>query len=77
MKPLLTVPAMALLLAGCVNTAEIGREPVLSPVVPYSGEVAYPDYISKAPPTAAERTSLWDDRQSRLFTTPERSKRHS
>jgi len=70
MKPLLTVPAMALLLAGCVNTAEIGREPVLSPVVPYSGEVAYPDYISKAPPTAAERTSLWDDRQSRLFTDP-------
>lgn len=70
MKPLLTVPAMALLLAGCVNTAEIGREPVLSPVVPYSGDVAYPDYISKAPPTAAERTSLWHDRQSRLFTDP-------
>jgi len=69
-RPLLTVPAMALLLAGCVNTAEIGREPVLSPVVPYSGTVAYPDYISKAPPSAARRSSLWDDRQSRLFTDP-------
>lgn len=72
MRAILLSPAAALLLAGCVNTAEIGREPALSPVVPYSGTaVPYPEYaISKAPRTAAERSSLWNDRQSRLFTDP-------
>ena len=70
MRPLLLAPAAALLLAGCVNTAEIGCEPALSPVVPYAGTVAYPDYVSKTPRSAGERSSLWNDRQSRLFTDP-------
>jgi flagellar L-ring protein FlgH len=65
--------AAALTISGCATNAfkEIGVEPALSPVgsgldpveTQSAGYDAYP-----APPV--KRFSLWNDRQSRLFTDP-------
>ncbi len=60
------------LLYGCATPVnEIGKPPRMSPVGSgideTTGSIAsYPD----APPSRAGRFSLWDDRQSRLFTDP-------
>ena len=68
----LVIIAGAALLAGCGTTMrEIGREPALSPVgggpEPASqAAYQYPD----APAAPLKRFSLWNDRQSRLFTDP-------
>jgi flagellar L-ring protein FlgH len=73
MRSLLTACAVPLLLAGCVNAADIGRVPEMSPVVPYTGTVAHAgqyDLKSAGGPPNIRRSSLWDDRQSRLFTDP-------
>lgn len=57
-------------LAGCSQSLnEIGREPAMSAVGSglepgLASTTAYPD----APPRAVKRFSLWDDRQSHLFT---------
>ncbi|TGV62689.1 flagellar basal body L-ring protein, partial [Mesorhizobium sp. M00.F.Ca.ET.149.01.1.1] len=57
-------------ISGCgTNFKEIGREPAMSPVgsgIGASGPYSYPE-----PPASRPRKfSLWDDRQSRLFTDP-------
>lgn len=59
------------LVAGCARTDEIGKEPSLSPVGSGMGtgaEAAY-DY-PQAPAQPTKRFSLWNDKQSRLFTDP-------
>ena len=68
----IAVSLAAALLAGCgTNLAELNRAPTLSPVgsgVPPGAATAYsyPEAMSKG-----ERNySLWNDRQSRLFTDP-------
>lgn len=63
----------AALLAGCANSSlsEIGREPALSPVGAGAPGVAASAYsYPEAPSPRARRYSLWNDRQSRLFTDP-------
>ena len=59
-----------LALAGCgANLAEVGQTPSMSPVG--TGLAATPrtaHYYPKAPPPPVARNSLWDDRQSTLFT---------
>ena len=72
----LSLLGAVLLLSGCATRqqlAEIGREPSLSPVgsgivVPQTETSLY-QYPTKPAPTV-RRFSLWDDRQSRLFTDP-------
>lgn len=66
-------PALALLVfafvAGCASKqelAEIGRPPALSPVG--AGLGADAAYAYPEEPGKPKRFSLWDDRQSRLFT---------
>jgi flagellar L-ring protein FlgH len=71
MKTPLTAAAAALLLAGCTNLSEIGREPELSPILHHpSAGLHAAHYYPKATPSRTSRSSLWDDRQSRLFTDP-------
>ena len=60
-------------LSGCgTDLREVGREPALSPVG--SGITRQhqrrPTAIREAPPAPVKKFSLWDDRQSRLFTDP-------
>ena len=71
----LLLAAMAAALAGCAGPKlnEIGKEPALTPVgsglAGAGGEAAmyrYPQVPARAP----ERYSLWNDKQSRLFTDP-------
>jgi flagellar L-ring protein precursor FlgH len=60
------------LLAGCANLKEVNKEPALSPVGSGIDQSAtgsayrYPEQ----PAAPLKRYSLWDDRQSRLFTDP-------
>jgi flagellar L-ring protein precursor FlgH len=63
-------PLFALaLLAGCSTTVkEIGREPALSAVG--SGLDREVAHYADVPPAAPKKFSLWNDRQSRLFTDP-------
>ncbi|MER2536092.1 MAG: flagellar basal body L-ring protein FlgH [Rhizobiaceae bacterium] len=63
-------PLFALaLLAGCSTTVkEIGKEPALSPVG--SGLEREVAHYADVPPAAPKKFSLWNDRQSRLFTDP-------
>jgi flagellar L-ring protein FlgH len=65
------VSLLALTLAACSATQEIGREPTLSPVgygvTP--GKISAHHYPTPAAQTP-RRFSLWDDGQSRLFTDP-------
>jgi flagellar L-ring protein precursor FlgH len=60
-----------LLLSACSSLQEIGREPALSPVGsgldPASAASAQ---FAEPPPPPVKRFSLWNDRQSRLFTDP-------
>ncbi|MBZ9959150.1 flagellar basal body L-ring protein FlgH [Mesorhizobium sp. BR1-1-14] len=59
-------------LSGCgTNLKEIGREPSLSPVGSGIGNEGASPYSYPEPPAApVKKFSLWDDRQSRLFTDP-------
>ena len=60
-------------LGGCASQTvkEIGREPVLSAVDPSLGATSQAPYDYPAQAAAPlKRSSLWDDRQSRLFTDP-------
>jgi len=59
-------------LSGCgTNLKEIGREPALSPVGSGIGNDGAAPYSYPEPPAApVKKFSLWDDRQSRLFTDP-------
>ncbi|MEP9372692.1 flagellar basal body L-ring protein FlgH [Mesorhizobium sp. KR1-2] len=62
--------ALAVLaVSGCTTPAEeIGREPVMSPVGSgLAGSQSVYEY-PQGPATPVKRFSLWDDRQSRLFT---------
>ncbi|MEW9804474.1 flagellar basal body L-ring protein FlgH [Mesorhizobium sp. ZMM04-5] len=59
------------LLAGCGGMREIGVEPELSPVgAGLVGAPAPPVEYAGYPPPPQKRFSLWNDRQSRLFTDP-------
>lgn len=59
------------LLAGCGSLKEIGREPELSPVGSGLDSAPPPPATYAGYPAAPEkRFSLWNDRQSRLFTDP-------
>jgi flagellar L-ring protein precursor FlgH len=65
--------ATAALLSGCASTTikEIGREPALSPVgagLEPASQAAY--QYPEQPAAPVRRFSLWNDRQSRLFTDP-------
>jgi flagellar L-ring protein FlgH len=73
MKTFARMPLLlaALALAGCATTEELGKPPALSPVgagAEPTGLQAY-QYVAKSTPPVS-RYSLWDDRQSRLFTDP-------
>ena len=59
-------------LSGCgSNLKEVGREPALSPVGSgITGSTNAPYSYPEAPPAPVKKFSLWDDRQSRLFTDP-------
>ena len=60
-------------LSGCaIDPKEIGREPVMSPVGSGidGGNTSSLDRYPQTPPTPVKKFSLWDDRQSRLFTDP-------
>ncbi|UCI09226.1 flagellar basal body L-ring protein FlgH [Mesorhizobium sp. B1-1-8] len=59
-------------LSGCgTNFKEIGREPALSPVGSGIGNGSAAPYSYPEPPSRpVKKFSLWDDRQSRLFTDP-------
>ena len=63
---------LAALLAGCGNLREVGVEPELSPVG--AGLVGAPpppvEHAGYPAPPPQKRFSLWNDRQSRLFTDP-------
>ena len=62
---------VASLLAGCGNLREIGVEPALSPVgAGLAGAPATPVEYAGYPAPPQKRFSLWNDRQSRLFTDP-------
>jgi len=64
--------ALSLLAAGCGNTLhEVGVEPAMSPVGSgISQSVLTSASYPNGPVRQARRFSLWDDRQSRLFTDP-------
>ncbi|MBZ9660241.1 flagellar basal body L-ring protein FlgH [Mesorhizobium sp. ESP-6-4] len=68
---LLALIALATL-AGCgTDLREVGREPALSPVGSGIGEGGSGPYSYPEPPVSRpKKFSLWDDRQSRLFTDP-------
>jgi flagellar L-ring protein precursor FlgH len=72
MKLKLLVLVSVAALAGCgTNFKEIGREPALSPVGSGIGDGASGPYTYPEPPASRpKKFSLWDDRQSRLFTDP-------
>ena len=59
-------------LAGCgTDLKEIGREPALSPVGSGISDGGPGPYSYPEPPASRpKKFSLWDDRQSRLFTDP-------
>lgn len=59
-------------LSGCgTDLKEVGREPAMSPVGSGLGNGGPGPYSYPQPPAApVKKFSLWDDRQSRLFTDP-------
>ncbi len=59
-------------LSGCgSDLREVGREPALSPVGSgITGSTNAPYSYPQAPSAPVKKFSLWDDRQSRLFTDP-------
>jgi flagellar L-ring protein precursor FlgH len=65
------LPLAMLLLAGCSSSLkEVGVPPALSPVGAgyVAGTSAAPYQYPEPPAAPVKRFSLWDDRQSRLFT---------
>lgn len=70
MKNIFLITAMTLSLAGCgANLAEVGKAPVMSPVgAGLDHNTRSTAYYPKAPSRPVQRYSLWDDRQSHLFT---------
>lgn len=72
MKLQLLVLVAAASLSGCaIDPKEIGREPVMSPVGSgITGSVNAPYSYPEEPRAPVKKFSLWDDRQSRLFTDP-------
>ncbi len=62
--------ALAASLAGCgANLSEVGRNPSLSAVgTGLDANARTTHYYPKAPSRPVDRNSLWDDRQSHLFT---------
>jgi flagellar L-ring protein precursor FlgH len=64
--------AATVVLSGCgTDLREVGREPALSPVGSGIGGGGAAPYSYPEPPAApVKKFSLWDDRQSRLFTDP-------
>lgn len=67
----LILAAFALILAGCANALhEVGQEPALSPVGSGISPSALGAHDYSPKPAPSRRFSLWDDRQSRLFTDP-------
>ncbi|TGP23810.1 MULTISPECIES: flagellar basal body L-ring protein FlgH [unclassified Mesorhizobium] len=72
MKLKLLVLVAATALSGCgTDLREVGREPALSPVGSGIGNGGGAPYSYPEPPAApVKKFSLWDDRQSRLFTDP-------
>jgi flagellar L-ring protein precursor FlgH len=60
------------MLSGCgSDLREVGREPALSPVGSgITGSTSSPYSYPQAPSAPVKKFSLWDDRQSRLFTDP-------
>jgi flagellar L-ring protein precursor FlgH len=66
----LVLPVLVLL-AGCGGLREIGVEPALSPVgAGLEGAPPPPVEYAGYPAPPQKRFSLWNDRQSRLFTDP-------
>ncbi len=55
-------------LAGCASLNEVGREPAMTPVGAGVAVVPAPYSYAEPPARPVKRFSLWDDRQSRLFT---------
>jgi flagellar L-ring protein precursor FlgH len=72
MRKSLVLLAAAAALAGCAtDPKEIGRPPSLSPVGSGIEQGAVSVYrYPETPATPVKKFSLWDDRQSRLFTDP-------
>jgi flagellar L-ring protein precursor FlgH len=74
MRASFLVPAIALvasLLSGCGGLREVGVEPALSPVgAGLAGASPPPVEYAGYPAPPQKRFSLWNDRQSRLFTDP-------
>lgn len=70
MNRILLTIVMAASLAGCgANLAEVGQNPSLSAVgTGLEANARTTHYYPKAPPRPVDRNSLWDDRQSHLFT---------
>ncbi len=68
----LILAAVAAGLAGCAaDLKEVGREPALSPVGAGIEQGSTSVYrYPETPAAPVKRFSLWDDRQSRLFTDP-------
>lgn len=69
----LFVPLALAMLSGCgSNLKEVGREPALSPVGSgiADGTTGSLYRYPQSPASAGKKFSLWDDRQSRLFTDP-------
>jgi flagellar L-ring protein precursor FlgH len=57
--------------SGCANVKEINREPALSEVGTGLAQGTKADYLyPETPVQPIRRFSLWNDRQSRLFTDP-------
>lgn len=67
-RALLAAGCLALL-SGCTTTKDLGVAPPLSPVDTHVGDAQGAIYPDK-PAGPVRRFSLWDDRQSRLFTDP-------
>ena len=70
MRKLLVLACLSAGLTGCgANLAEVGKTPTLSAVgtgLEHNTRSAH--YYPKSPPPPVQRYSLWDDRQSTLFT---------
>lgn len=73
MRLLAITAAAAVLLSGCASLQDVGQEPQLSPVgygVGAGSGLKTAHHYPSPPPAQTRRFSLWDDRQSRLFTDP-------
>jgi flagellar L-ring protein FlgH len=71
-RKMLLLCAVAGLSACGTNLKEVGKEPALSPVGSGidGGNTASLYRYPETPPAPVRKFSLWDDRQSRLFTDP-------